>query len=283
MRPIPFLKMHGLGNDFVIIDARETGFTPSKDFCLQVADRHRGVGFDQLIILNQPRNPKADWFVQFFNADGSTAGACGNGTRCVAYLLFEETKKTNGIIETEAGLLPIWREDDGLYAVDFGLPSLAWDQIPLAIKTNTISVDLDIEGLPPACCVNMGNPHAVFFVDDLEQIDVNHMGSIIETHPTFPDRTNVEFAQILAPNLIKMRVFERGAGITQACGSGACATLVAAQRHKKADETATLQLDGGELIVTWREDDKHVILRGSATLSFKGVWTSTLQDKQECY
>ncbi len=271
LRSIPFLKMHGLGNDFVIIDGRENGFIPDQNFCLSVADRHRGVGFDQLIILSPPKTPDTDLFIHFFNADGSSAGACGNGTRCVARLLFEETGKKEGVVETAAGLLPIWQEEEGQYAVDFGQPRLAWDQIPLTCEMDTTCVNLDVEGLPEACCVNMGNPHAVFFVEDLDQIDVNHYGALVEKHPAFPDRTNVEFAQILAPNLIKMRVFERGAGITQACGSGACATLVAATLHKKSEQTARIQLDGGDLLITWRETDKHVILRGPACLSYQGI------------
>ncbi|MGE0108798.1 MAG: diaminopimelate epimerase [Bdellovibrionales bacterium] len=267
---LPFYKMHGLGNDFVVIDGRENGFMPDKEFCLSVANRHRGVGYDQLIILAQPQSEDTDLFIHFFNADGSVAGACGNGTRCVARLFFENTGKKTSVFETIAGKLSVWREGD-IYAVDFGEPRLKWDQIPLSSDVDTLNVNLDMEGLPSACCVNMGNPHAVFFVEDVSKIDVAHYGALVERHAAFPERTNVEFAQVVAPDLIRMRVFERGTGITEACGSGACATLVAAVRHEKADETATIRLDGGDLIVTWRKQDQHVILRGPASLSYQGV------------
>jgi len=269
--PLPFLKMHGLGNDFVIIDGRKNNFLPDQDFCLRLANRHRGIGYDQLIILSPPQNPEASLLMHFYNSDGSTAGACGNGTRCVARFLFETQNIDKSILETSAGLLPVWRTEDDLISVDFGPPRLMWDEIPLAQNVDTLNVDLHIDGLPPACCVNMGNPHAVFFVPDVELIDLNHSGKMVETHPFFPTRTNVEFAQILSPTNIRMRVFERGTGITEACGSGACATLVAASRRQLSSESATIHLDGGDLMIAWRSPDKHVILTGPTALSFYGT------------
>lgn len=271
--PRPFIKMHGLGNDFVIIDGRKDGFLPSKECCLKIAHRNRGVGYDQLIVLSQPKAPEAALFMTIFNSDGSMSGTCGNATRCVARLLFNETGKSEGVIQTVSGLLKVWEEPGNLIAVDFGPPRLDWTEIPLAHAADTLAVKLDIAGhedLPEACCVSMGNPHAVFFVPDVTVISLSEIGPKIENHPTFPLRTNVEFAQILDAQNIRMRVWERGTGITEACGSGACATVVAAIRRGLADRRATVHLDGGELTVTWREEDGHVILSGPTALSFTG-------------
>jgi diaminopimelate epimerase len=206
-----------------------------------------------------------------FNADGSTAGACGNATRCVARLLFEQTGKSEGVIETVAGLLHVSRVG-ALYAVDFGPPRLDWTQIPLASTMDTKLVDVGLPALPPACCVSMGNPHAVFFVPDVMAIDLADLGPQIEHHPLFPQRTNVEFAQILGKDRIRMRVWERGTGITEACGSGACATLVAAARCGLAGRQADIILDGGTLNVLWRETDDHVVLTGPAALAYTGTF-----------
>lgn len=268
---LPFVKMHGLGNDFVIIDGRANGFLPDESFCLRVADRHRGVGYDQLIIMGAPQNSSADLFMHMYNADGSTAGACGNATRCVARLLFEETGKTEGVIQTVSGLLKVWKEDGGLIAVDFGPPRLNWEQIPIAKEMDTLSISVEGLDVPPACCVSMGNPHAVFFVPDVAAIPLAEVGPKLEHHPLFPQRSNIEFAQILDQANIRMRVWERGAGITEACGSGSCATLVAAVRRGLSNRRAVIHLDGGQLTVTWREEDGHVILSGPTALSFRGA------------
>ncbi len=268
--------MHGLGNDFVVIDSRESGFSPDKEFCLRVADRHRGVGYDQLIVLEKPVDPAADLFARFFNADGSAAGACGNGTRCVARLLFEETGKNEGAVQTAAGLLKVWKEKDGLIAVDFGPPRLNWNNIPLAHEMDTLAVSFDELDVPDACCVSMGNPHAVFFVPDAQAVPLAEIGPTLEVHPNFPQKANIEFAQILDRSHIRMRVWERGTGITQSCGSGSCATLVAAVRRGLSDRRAVVHLDGGDLTVIWREEDDHVILCGPAALSFQGVLADEL-------
>ncbi len=274
--PRPFLKMHGLGNDFVIIDGRTDNFLPDERFCLKVADRHRGVGYDQLIILSRPEDPKADLFMRMYNADGSEAGACGNATRCVARLLFEETGRAEGTIQTVAGLLNVRREDEALISVDFGPPRLAWDQIPLAQAMDTLAAPVEGLNVPEACCVSMGNPHAVFFVPDVAAVPLAEIGPKLEHHPLFPQRSNIEFAQVLDRANIRMRVWERGAGITEACGSGSCATAVAAIRRGLTDRTVTVHLDGGALNVSWREADDHVILSGPTALSFKGTLSDDL-------
>jgi len=266
-----FLKMHGLGNDFVIIDGRKDDFLPDQNFCLKVADRNRGVGYDQLIILGKPKDPAADLYMHIYNCDGSLTGACGNATRCVASLLFKETHKTSGVIQTVTELLKVWQEPNGLYAVAFGTPRLDWRDIPLAREMDTLNVPFPLMGAIDACCVNVGNPHSVFFVPNVTDIPLSEIGPKLENDGLFPDRCNIEMAEILDRAHIRMRVWERGTGITQACGSGACATLVAAVRRGLTDRKATIHLDGGDLMVEWRETDGHVILSGPAALSFEGT------------
>jgi diaminopimelate epimerase len=270
-----FYKMHGLGNDFVIIDGRQDGFVPDEKFCLAVADRRRGVGYDQLIVLSKPKSPGADLYMHIYNSDGSTAGACGNATRCVGDLLFKELGRDRAVIETVAGLLPVQRETPTLIAVDFGSPRLEWTDIPLARQMDTLNVSLQVGSFSNPCCVNIGNPHAVFFVDDVKKVPLKEAGPKLETDAIFPQRANIEFAQILSPTRIQMRVWERGAGITEACGSGACATLVAAVRRGLSERRATIVLDGGELIVEWRQDD-HVILIGPSALAYRGEFDDQL-------
>lgn len=266
-----FFKMHGLGNDFVIIDSRQDGFTPDKDFCLSVADRHRSVGYDQMIILGKPKNPAADVFMLIYNCDSSQVGTCGNAARCVASLLLKETGKKEGTIETISGLLHVWSPEEGVYSVDFGHPHLDWMDIPLAHEQDTLNVKIDFPGVPEPCCVNMGNPHAVFFVPNVMAVPLSEIGPKLEHHPLFPQRCNIEFVQVLDRSNLRMRVWERGTGITQACGSGACATHVAAVRRGLVDRKSTIHLDGGDLTIEWREADDHVILSGAASFSFKGT------------
>lgn len=266
-----FIKMHGLGNDFVIIDGRGDGFLPDSAFCLHVADRHRGVGYDQLIVLAPPQDPAADLYMHMYNADGSIAGACGNATRCVARLLFKETGRASGVIQTLAGLLTVWQENDEMIAVDFGPPRLLPRDIPLAEAIDTLNIPLAGQPVPPACCVSMGNPHAVFFVPDVLAIPLALLGPKLEHHPLFPERCNIEFVQVLGPQTLRMRVWERGTGITEACGSGACAALVAAVRRGLSERKAEILLDGGSLTIEWRETDGHVILIGPTALSFHGT------------
>ncbi|MGB9151975.1 MAG: diaminopimelate epimerase [Alphaproteobacteria bacterium] len=268
--PLPFLKMHGLGNDFVVIDGRENGFSPSEQFLRAVANRRRGIGCDQIIILRKPDSPQADVYMGIYNPDGGQVGACGNATRCIARLMFAELGRTKCVVQTISGLLPAWEESSGLIAVDFGEPRLAWNEIPLAREADTLHVPVASGGLFDPCCVSMGNPHAVFFVADADAVALGEVGPHLEHDPVFPERCNIEIANVIAQDRIRMRVWERGAGITEACGSGACATLVAAVRRGLTARRATIVLDGGELVVEWR-DDNHVVMIGEASFSYSGT------------
>lgn len=264
-----FRKMHGLGNDFVVIDGRDGSFALNPDQRAALADRRRGIGCDQLIVIAPPRDPAADATMLIYNPDGGEAGACGNATRCVADLLMRESGRPAVTIETVAGLLPARAAAGGLVCVDMGAPRLGWQEIPLAKALNPETVVIDIGPFLWASCVSMGNPHAVFFVEDAEAAPLERYGRTIETLPIFPDRTNVEAVQVLAPDRIRMRVWERGAGITQACGSGACAALVATARRGLTGRRATVVLDGGALDIEWRADG-HVEMTGPTALAFTG-------------
>jgi len=261
---IPFRKMHGLGNDFIVFDARKRSLGVTAAQARALADRHTGIGADTIAVIGPGEGGQADVAVRFISADGEDVGTCGNATRCIAALLFAETGRDHVRIATGAGILDAWRLGDQV-AVDMGAPKLDWAQIPVARETDTLHLPLGDDPVG----VNIGNPHAVFFVTDAEALDVATLGSAVERDPLFPERTNVEFATVLSSDRIRMRVWERGVGITQACGSGACATLVAAVRRGLTSRKATLALDGGELIIEWRDDD-HVIMTGPAALSFVG-------------
>lgn len=271
-----FWKMHGLGNDFVILDCRADGVEPAARVVSKIARRHRGIGCDLLVTLLNPTSPGADLAIRLYNADGSEAEACGNATRCVAQIYLDANNKDNALIQTKAGLLPVWRAgfgEDGnaLYSVNIAKPAFVWDKIPLAREMDTLRLDLSVEGLAQPCAVNVGNPHAVFFVSDALAIDLAHIGPQIEHHPLFPQRINVEVCQVLARDKLRMRVWERGVGITEACGSGASATLVAAVRRGLAERKAEVVLDGGSLWIEWRADD-HVIMTGTANAVYSGTF-----------
>ncbi|EWY40365.1 diaminopimelate epimerase [Skermanella stibiiresistens SB22] len=273
---IPFLKMHGLGNDFVVIDARSGNLSLNEAQARAIADRRLGVGCDQFIVIEPPRTSGATAFMRIRNPDGSESGACGNATRCVAHLLMTESGRTTTVVETIAGLLPASLEADGLVTVDMGPPRLDWRDIPLAGPADTLRLDDVVEG-PYAgpTAVSMGNPHAVFFVDDVAAVPLERVGPRLEHHPAFPERANIEFAQVLTPTRIRMRVWERAAGITQACGSGACAVQVAAFRRGLVERRAEVVLDGGGLTIEWREDG-HVLMTGPIALSFTGELSAEL-------
>ncbi|PWC36152.1 diaminopimelate epimerase [Azospirillum sp. TSO35-2] len=265
-----FLKMHGLGNDFVVIDARSTPYRPSEAEVRAIADRRTGVGCDQLIVLERTDAPGAAAFMRIFNANGSEAGACGNASRCVGWLLMEESGGDRASFQTAAGLLHASWADNGRITVDMGEPRLDWSAIPLAEPADTLRVDaVEHGGFAGPVAVNMGNPHAVFFVNDAEAVPLEEVGPVFEHHPAFPERANIEFAQVLSPTAIRMRVWERGAGITQACGSGSCATLVAAVRRGLTGRKADILLDGGTLTIEWTEDNR-VLMTGPVALSFSG-------------
>ncbi len=255
--------MHGAGNDFVILDARLSALPITPEGARWLADRNLGVGADQIIRLEP--TPDADVFMRILNPDGSEAGACGNATRCVARLIFEETGRAEAVVQTISGLLPVRRTTAGLIEADMGPARLGWESVPLGRAMDTLH--LDLPGDPAAC--NMGNPHATFFVADLATIDVAERGPRLEHDPLFPNRANIGFAQILSPEEIRLVVWERGAGITQACGSGACATLVNAHRRGLTGRRALVHLPGGTLTITWREDG-HVLMEGPTALSFLG-------------
>jgi diaminopimelate epimerase len=245
---LAFMKMHGLGNDFVIIDSRGRAPVTTPALARAAGDRHRGVGFDQLAEIRDGED--SDISLDFWNADGSRAGACGNATRCAASHVMDETGASRLTIRTARGLLEARRAEDGTVSVNMGPPQLAWQDIPLAREADTLH--LPLEGDPVA--VSMGNPHCVFFVEDAEAVDVAGRGAEIEHHPLFPEATNVEFAEVRAPDEIRMRVWERGTGITLACGSGACATAVAAHLRGLAGRHVRMQVDGGWLDLDWRDD-----------------------------
>jgi diaminopimelate epimerase len=270
----PFLKMNGLGNDFVVVEARATPFEPSAPDVRAIADRAKGVGCDQLISIGP--SDKADAFVRFWNSDGVEIDACGNGSRCVGLVLMQASGLDAAVFETRAGLLTAVRAGEGLVSVDMGEPGLRWDQIPLAEPMDTRGVELQVGPIDDPIlhtpgCVSMGNPHVVFFVPDADVAPVREVGSLIERHPLFPEGVNVGFAQARARDRIRLRVWERGAGLTRACGTGACAALVAAHRRGLVDRKATLELDGGELVIEWRASDNHVIMTGGAVLDYSGV------------
>jgi diaminopimelate epimerase len=262
-----FAKMHGAGNDFVVLDARRTTLPLTAARIRGLADRRTGIGCDQLIVLEPPQTACADVFMRIFNPDGSPAGACGNATRCVAEALGQASGQSRLVVQTVAGLLPAERLGDGQVRVDMGPPALDWHDIPLAKPCNTLH--LPLPGDPAA--VSMGNPHATLFVDDLDATDIAELGPRLETAALFPDRANVGFAVVEAADRIRLRVWERGAGLTRACGSGACAALVNAVRRGLAGRMATLILDGGALQIAWREADSHVLMTGPTATAFQGT------------
>jgi len=260
-----FRKMEGLGNDFVIFDARENDLTLSDEAVRHIADRKRGVGCDQLIVMRECQD--ADIFMEIRNADGSRVGACGNATRCVGRLMLDESGKDTVTIRTDAGLLSATRANTGI-KVNMGPARLSWDEIPLAREMDTLNIDFSLGSLSNPVGVNMGNPHAVFFVGDAEAVDLKTLGPKIEHDALFPERVNVSVAHV-KDGIIRQRVWERGAGITEACGTGACAGLVATARRGLTGRKATVMLDGGPLEIEWLEDGT-VEMTGAATLAYAG-------------
>ena len=273
MGPIPFVKMHGCGNDFVVLDGRRAPIPLDAAKVQRIGDRHRGVGFDQLVLIE--RSADTDAALRFFNTDGSESGACGNGTRCAAKLLFDEGASDAVALAVGDRRLRAERLPDGRVAVAMGEPELHWRRIPLAEPCDTLEVPIDVPGLPRPVAVNMGNPHAVFFVADLAAIDAAGLGARLERHPMFPERANIGFVQSVAPGVLRLRVFERGVGLTLACGSGACAAMVAARRRGLADAHVRLILDGGELEVSW-PGAGPVIMIGPAVKVFSGLLASEM-------
>jgi diaminopimelate epimerase len=255
--------MHGLGNDFAVFDARNGDFTPGNAQIRAFGHRKTGLGFDQMVIL-RPGN-----VMEIYNADGSEVSACGNATRCVAALLMDETKKDGVVLKTKAGELACWRAGEKI-GVDMGPARLAWNEIPLSHEMDTLSLPVAVGLLKNPVGVGMGNPHAVFFVDDIAGAALEEWGPKIEHHALFPERVNVEAAQVLSRNKIRMRVWERGTGVTMACGTGACATAVAAVRRGLTERKVSVVLDGGALDIEWRESDGHVLMVGPVATAYRG-------------
>ena len=267
---VPFVKMHGCGNDFVVFDERQAALGLTARRAAAIADRREGVGCDQFIVIERAgEGSGADAFMRIRNPDGAEAGACGNATRCVVRLLHEETGRDDLAIATRAGVLPATVAADGTVTVDMGAPRLAWQDVPLARAMDTLHLDLAAGPLRDPAALSIGNPHATFFVPDLAAIPIAALGPGLEHDELFPERANIGVAQVLAPDRIRLRVWERGAGLTRACGSGACAALVNAARRGLAGRHATMLVDGGELDIAWH-DDGHVLMRGPTATAFTG-------------
>ncbi|MCA3696417.1 diaminopimelate epimerase [Aquidulcibacter sp.] len=271
-----FAKMNGLGNEIAVLDARDRPMTLNASAVEALATTGKGIGFDQLMVLRPPKNPLADVYSEIWNADGSKVAACGNGSRCVAWYVMREMGLDNLVMETEAGLLGAVRVGPNRISVDMGEPIFEWERIPMSERMDTIRIELQVGPIDDPILhgpgvVSMGNPHCVFFVQDAELAPVEAVGPMIEYHPLFPERTNVGFAEIVARDHIRLRVWERGAGLTKACGTGACAALVAAVRRRLCDRVANVQVDGGMLQIEWRESDNHVIMTGAVALESEGT------------
>jgi diaminopimelate epimerase len=269
---LSFCKMNGLGNDFVVLDLREQPVALRADQVAAIADRERGVGCDQVIALEP--STQADVFMRIWNADGGEVGACGNAARCVAALLAEESGSPEVSIATEGGMLAATANGDGSVTVDMGAPRLDWDEIPLAAfvaDTKEIAFGpRDDPELSRPGVVNMGNPHCIFFVEDVDAHDLARLGPVLEHDPLFPERANISLAQVAGAARLRLRTWERGAGLTRACGTAACAALVAAVRRGLAKRKATVTLPGGDLVVEWREGDGHVLMTGPWELDYEG-------------
>lgn len=278
MSELPFIKMHGLGNDFVVLDGRARAISLAADEVRRIADRKRGVGCDQLITIEP--SDRAAAFMRVHNADGGEVSACGNAARCVANMVMDERGTDAVDLDTAAGVLEASRDGSGMVTVDQGPARTDWRDIPLAREMDTLHMDMSAGGraitaLDDAVGVNVGNPHAVFFVDEVESVDLTSVGPGLEHHVLFPERANISIAQVRARDSIRVRVWERGVGITSACGTAACAVAVAGARRGLTGRSADIHLDGGVLRLQWREDG-HVLMTGPVSTSFSGILDGTL-------
>jgi diaminopimelate epimerase len=267
--PLPFRKMHGLGNDFVVLDARDRAMDLSEAVVRRISDRNLGVGCDQFIIIRPPRAPEADAFMEIRNQDGAEVEACGNATRCITKLLTGETGKDSVTIQTVAGLLVGQASGQG-YTVDMGQARTDWPSIPLAREADTLAVPFGRSDAPDPVATNIGNPHGTFFVDNAEAVDLAHIGPQLEHDPWFPARANIGFASVSAPDTLRLRVWERGVGITMACGSAACAAVVASARRGLTSRKIRVDMDGGPLFMEWLENG-HVLMTGAAAEVYQGT------------
>jgi diaminopimelate epimerase len=277
----PFVKMNGLGNEIVLVDMRAAPTAVTADDA-RAAAKPGGVPYDQLMALYPPRTPGTDAFVRIYNNDGSEAGACGNGMRCLASLLVEETGKNALAVETQAGLLNCWKAGEESFTVDMGVPRFAWNEIPLAEEfRDTRAIELQIGPidkpiLHSPSVVNVGNPHAIFWVDDVAPYDLGRIGPLLENHPIFPERANISLAAVKSREHLVVRTWERGAGLTRACGSAACAAAVAAARTRRTGRKVTVTVPGGDLSIEWREADNHVLMTGPVEYEFAGRFDPAL-------
>jgi diaminopimelate epimerase len=275
-----FVKMNGLGNEIVVVDLRSQRQVV---VAAEAKAAAKSAPYDQLMVLHSPRTPGTDAFVRIYNNDGSEAGACGNGMRCIADLFFKETGKATLTFETKAGLINCWKDETPLVStVDMGKPRFAWNEIPLAEEfADTRAIELQIGPidkpvLHSPSVVNMGNPHAIFWVEDVAAYDLGRFGPMLENHPVFPERANITLAAIKSREHIVMRTWERGAGLTKACGSAACATAVAAARLRRTGRTVRMTLPGGDLSIEWRERDDHVLMTGPVAYEYEGRFDPAL-------
>jgi len=274
IRTLPFVKMNGLGNDFVVVQAPARAFNPSEAQVRRWSDRENGVGFDQLIAISA--DAVADPLVRFWNADGRPVDACGNGSRCVGWLLMEAGRSDSARFHTPERSITAERAGELTVTVDMGKPGLNWKDIPLSEPMDTKGIELEIgpRGAPilhTPGCVSMGNPHVVFFLAPAQSAPVTSVGPMLERHPMVPEGVNGGFCKVQRRDRLRLKVWERGAGQTKACGTGACAALVAAHRRGLADRTAVVELDGGELVIEWREADDHVLMTGPVAIEFTGT------------
>jgi len=276
-----FVKMNGLGNEIVVVDMRAKPAAISADDA-RAAASPSGAPYDQLMALYAPRTPGTDAFVRIYNNDGSEAGACGNGMRCIASIVAKETGKDSILFETTAGLLNCRKNPDGLFTVDMGAPRFKWNEIPLAEEfRDTRAIELQIGPidkpvLHSPAAVSMGNPHAIFWVDDVNAYDLAKFGPLLENHPIFPERANITLAHIKTRDHIIIRTWERGAGLTKACGSAACAAAVAAARLRRSERKVTVTLPGGDLTIDWRTSDDHVLMTGPVAFEYEGRFDPAL-------
>ncbi|MEE8171370.1 MAG: diaminopimelate epimerase [Alphaproteobacteria bacterium] len=270
MGELSFIKMHGLGNDFVVVDARGGDVALDSGRVRAIAERRLGVGCDQLLEICPPRSAQAEAFLRIWNADGGEVEACGNGVRCVAAFLMTESGASETVVETVAGLLRADAAGEGRVAVDMGEARTAWNEIPLAREMDTDGLDLCLGELSAPVAVNIGNPHAVFFVANADDVDLAVLGPQLDSNALFPERANIGVAEVRDNAAIRLRVWERGVGLTRACGTGACAALVAAARRGLTARRATVTLDGGALEIEW-QDNNHVRMTGPVATSFMGM------------
>ncbi len=277
---LPFRKMNGLGNDFVVLDARTRALKVNEAAARAIADRKSGIGCDQLIVIEP--SPKADVRMRIWNSADGEVESCGNASRCIADMLFKETGRPNASIDTTGGLLMCKAAGDGLVTVDMGVPRFGWRDIPLAeefydtrgIELQVGPIDAPLIHTPSV--VNVGNPHCIFWVKDLDVIDLGRVGPMLENHPLFPERANISLARVDDSEHITLKVWERGAGLTRACGTGACAAAVAAARKRLTGRTVTVTLPGGDLKIKWRDSDDHMLMTGPVAYEFDGTLPDAL-------